>query len=273
MALAKTSRKVPSSSNAGNEIRAQDVGLAVALGIGSLAVFRRPRVAILATGDELTDSMKGGKGKVRNSHVPILARLSEGCGCSVLSLGIAPDVPEEILSRIEDGLDQCDLVLTTGGTSVGTLDLAEDVVASLKPSVLFHGIRMDRGRVAGAAVVKRKPIVMMPGPIQGAVNAFLLLGLPMIRKISGRTDEELLVRARLGGNWEARRRFPNFTKVIYVRLSFGGPGPVAVPLTGETESMTTLTKSNAFVVVPEGTTSLKAGEEVDALLLPGFSFA
>jgi molybdenum cofactor synthesis domain-containing protein len=257
----------------GRPIRTQDIGLLVSLGIKAVAVFRKPRVAILATGSELTDAVKPTKGKVRNSHVPIFARLAEQCGCSVLNLGIAPDLPSEILAKVQRGLKEADVVLTTGGTSIGKLDLAGDVIGSLKPDVMFHGIRMDRGRVAGVAVVRSKPILMMPGPIQGAMNVFVLFALPIIRKLSGSSASELVVQARLAGNWEARKRFPNFTKVLYARLTHSRAGLLAEPLLAETESMTILTKSDAFVIVPEEKTRMAAGETVEALLLPGFSFS
>jgi molybdenum cofactor synthesis domain-containing protein len=256
----------------GRPVRAQEVGLTVSIGIGAIEVFRRPRVAILATGSELTESQTDVGARVRNSHTHVFMRLAEESGCIALSLGIAPDVRKEITSRIEKGLADADVVFTTGGTSVGRMDLLDEVVQGLRPAAMFHGIRMDRGRVTGVAVVRGKPVVMMPGPAQGAMNAFVLFGLPILRKLSGRVGGDIMVRAKLKTRWEARKRFPAFTKVVYVRLERGPKGPVAEPVAGETESMTILTKSNAFLVLPERTTALKAGSEVDALLMPGFSF-
>jgi molybdopterin molybdotransferase/putative molybdopterin biosynthesis protein len=127
--------------------------------------------------------------------------------------------------------------------------------------------------VAGVAVVKGKGIVMMPGPMQGAMNAFLLLGLPMLQKMSGRRAYTVTVKAKLTRRWEARKRFPNFTKVVYLRLFQLPSGTSAEPLLGETESISLLAESNAYVVVPEEVTAIEAGREVDAHLLPGFSFA
>lgn len=210
---------------------------------------------------------------VRNSHTSVFMRLLEESGCVPLNLGISPDARREILAKVQRGLKEADMLLTMGGTSVGRRDLVGETIASLRPRAMFHGIRMDRGRVTGVAVVGQKPVLMMPGPIQGAMNAFILSGLPIIRRLSGRSDEEVVVRARLGSRWEARRRFPHFAKVLYVRLSRGEKGPSAEPMVGETESMTILARSNAYVVVPEKTTLLEAGEDVDAVLLPGFSFA
>jgi len=257
----------------GSVIRGQDVGMLVGLGIRRVKVWRRPRVAVLATGNELTNSTSSRTKKTRNSHAPVFLAMAAAVGCDVVDLGIAPDQAGVILSRVSQGVRKADVVLMTGGTSVGKLDLADQVLPRLRPEVLCHGLRMDRGRVAGLAVVRRKGIVMMPGPIQGAMNAFILLGLPMIAKLSGSKAPEILVNARLTKRWEARKKFPDFTKVVYLRVTRTRSGPAAEPLAGETESMSLLTDSNAYAVVPEQTTSLEAGEVIEARLLPGFSFA
>lgn len=258
---------------AGKTFRAQDLGLALSLGETKVEVFRRPVVALLATGNELTDAEGKQKGKVKNSHTLIFMRLVEETGCVPLNLGIAPDERGKILAKVRRGLREADLLLTMGGTSLGKRDLVGEAISSLKPRTMFHGIRMDRGRVAGAAVVGHKPVVMMPGPIQGAMNAFVLSGLPIIRRLSGRGIGDVTIKVVLKSGWEARRRFPHFVKVLYLNVSDSPDGPVAEPVVGETESMTVLTRSNAFAVISEGTTSLGAGDKLDAILLPGFSFA
>lgn len=253
----------------GRRIRAQDVGILLSLGIERIRVFSRPRVALLATGSELTDSPREGA-RVRNSHVPIVQRMLKSMGCQTLYLGIAPDRKPSILSKVKEGLGRADMVMTTGGTSVGRLDLAGDVVASLNPSALFHGIRMDRGRVAGVGVVEGKAIVMLPGPVQGAMNAVVLLGLPLIQRLSGSKEVGFRVPARLANNWAARKRFPNFTKVVYVKLALRRGAYSAEPINAETESMSLLTRSDGFVIVPEKVTKLRVGAQVLAMLLPGF---
>ena len=258
----------------GETIRAQEVGLALTIGVRRIRVFKKPTVAILATGNELVDSsVRVRKTGMKNSHAPVFVRLIRQLGCEPLSLGIAPDDRRMIRAGIGKGLAKADLVLTTGGTSMGMLDLVGGVVASFGPRKMFHGVKMDRGRVTGVALVGHKPIVMMPGPIQGATNAFLLFGVPIMRKLSGVVGGEALVRAKLTTPWAARARFPNFTKVAYVSVSRGTDGAKAEIVTGESESMSLLTRANGFVVVPEETVSLPEGSEVNVLLLPGFSFA
>jgi molybdopterin molybdotransferase/putative molybdopterin biosynthesis protein len=131
---------------------------------------------------------------------------------------------------------------------------------------------MDRGRVAGVAAVRGKPIVMLPGPVQGAMNAFLLLALPLILRMTSGSNSSAFVRARLSTGWKARKKFQDFTKVLYVRLQRKGDGLLARPIVGDTESISVLTDSNGFVVVPERVRELQAGEEVSVRLLPGFSY-
>jgi len=257
----------------GELIRAQDVGMLVGVAISRVKVWSRPKVAVLATGSELTNSMSPAGIKTRNSHAPVFMSLVEALGCDAVDLGIAPDKVSAIRTKIVQGLKHADIVMMTGGTSVGRADLADKVVSKLRPRVLCHGIRMDRGRVSGLAVVKGKGIVMMPGPIQGAMNAFILLGLPMIEKLSGRKETKMTVRAKLTRRWEARKKFPNFTKVVYLKTFQSRSGVAAAPLAGETESMSLLTDSNAYTIIPEDVTAIEAGREIDVHLLPGFSFS
>ncbi len=131
---------------------------------------------------------------------------------------------------------------------------------------------MDRGRVAGIGAVNMKPVVMLPGPVQGAMNAFLLLALPLLSRMMGRAESKSYISAHLSRDWIARNKFRDFTKVLYVRLEREGGEYGASPIVGETESISVLTDSNGFVVVPEQITQLHRGENVMVRLLPGFSY-
>jgi molybdopterin molybdotransferase len=252
----------------GRRIRAQDVGRCLSVGMVRTRVYAKPKVSILATGSELTDSAPK-KGQIRNSHSSIFHELVKVLGCEPIDEGIAEDAPSQVLGKLRRAQRRSDFVLTLGGTSVGKRDVVGEAVSRLHPEVIYHGVRMDRGRVAGFAVVKGKPILMMPGPIQGAMNAFLLFGVPTIDLLTGATGSLLSISARMKGGWNARERFSGFTKVLYVRLQ----GEVAEPIVGDTESMSVLTRANGFVVVPEKVTKIQAGEKVEVKLMPGFSFA
>jgi molybdopterin molybdotransferase len=257
----------------GTVVRAQHIGLMRGLGIDRVGVRERPRVAVLATGSELTDAAKPGAGKVRDSHSPFFLSLLGQLGCVPVGLGIVEDDPSLVSRAIRRGLARADFVLTLGGTSAGRADVVEKALATLKPEVLIHGIRMDRGRVSGVSVVGGKPVLMMPGPIQGAMNAFVLFAVPIIGWLTG-AGEGIATElpCRLGGGWEARRRFPDFTKVLYVKLREGSR-TVADPLQGETESFKILAEADGYVIVPEDVTNMVKGDPVLVRLLPGFSFA
>jgi molybdenum cofactor synthesis domain-containing protein len=257
--------------SAGQAIRAQDVGLLLNLRYSSVRVWRRPTVSVIATGSELTDSEKPPKGQVRNSHTPVFLSLCEAQGCRALNGGVVPDEVVRVRRAISRALAKSDFVITLGGTSVGRHDVVGEALGSLRPSFMAHGLKMDRGRVAGLAMVGGKPVLMAPGPIQGAMNAFILLGIPIIRYLAGTKRRELLVQCTLGQDWIARRRFANFQKVLYVKL-VPGEETIAEPLLGETESMKVLAQADGFVWVPEEVDQITKGSKVTVRLIPGFSF-
>jgi molybdenum cofactor synthesis domain-containing protein len=254
-----------------SRIRAQDVGLLLTLGLDKVEAVGIPTVAILATGSELYNLGEDVPGKVLNAHGPLFADMARAAACSPVDMGVLPDDMKVLSKGIRDALNKADLVLTLGGTSVGRRDLVPEVVKGFSPEVFYHGLRMDRGRVAGVAVVGGKPLVMLPGPVQGAMNAYFLLGVPIIDRLRGGGSSILRFKAKMSKPWKARRRFQNFTKVAYVRLDEKGLN--AEPLEGETESIAILTKASGFVVVPEEVTEMSRGDPVDVNLLPGFSYA
>lgn len=257
---------------AGRVVRAQDVGELISTGHRTVKVWKKPKVSVLATGSELVEEGKPKKGKVVNSHSPVFLRLCEAFGCTPLDLGIAKDDSAEISGKLRHALAKSDLVLTLGGTSVGERDLVAAAVKAMRPDVLVHRVKMDRGRVAGIAVVGGKPLVMMPGPIQGAMNAFLLLAVPMIDVLSGTEERQSEVLCTFRGEWKARSRYADYRKVVYVRLE-RGTEMTASPLLAETESMKILAEADGCIVVPENVTRIASGERVAVRLVPGFSFA
>ena len=255
----------------GHTFRAQDVGLVVALGFTKLKVWRKPRVSVIATGSELTAASRPLEGKVRESHSPIFLRLLEGSGCIPVDMGIVGDDPRALAMILRKALRTSDFVLTLGGTSAGKRDFVVEVASSLKPDVIIHGIKLDRGRVTGIARVKGKPVLMLPGPIQAAMNAFLVMGTPIIQALSGNTKVGFELPCRMGADWECRRKFPNFQKVVYVRLDWDNE-VTAGPLSAETESLRLLADADGYVLVPEGVTRINKGSAVRVRLFPGFSY-
>jgi molybdopterin molybdotransferase len=263
--------------NRGNILRGQDVALLAMVGITRVPVYRKPKVAIIPTGDELTDNLnKVKRGKILNTNSHIISKLVQEGGGVPFDLGVTPDNVNMVRKKIRFALEKTDMILTSAGSSVGEYDVVERSIKSLgRPGVLAHGVKLDRGRVAGVGVLKGKPIIILPGPIQGAVNAFIVFAQPLLQYLSGLPEfNGLRIVGILTGKWEARRRFRNFTKIAYVHSWLTEEGNVmATPITGETAVMTVLTRANGYLLLPEKTTSIEAGEKVFINVLPGISYA
>lgn len=261
----------------GRILRPQDIGLLDSLYITKINVLRRPRVAIISTGSELTSNKKYVKsGKVLENHSRIISKLVEELGGIPFRMGIVPDDVTKIRNKIEKAISQSmELILTLGGSSVGEHDLVETAIKSMGvPQLFFHGVKLDRGRVTGAAISKGRPIIIMPGPIQGAINAFIIFAYPIIKLLSGQiVGKPITLDARLTQEWNARKRFPNFSKVVYVHLRSKENGEYEADcVPGETETLTTFTRSDGYIIVDEKTTCIKPGEKVKVSLLPGLSY-
>ncbi|MGB7559493.1 MAG: molybdopterin molybdotransferase MoeA [Nitrososphaeraceae archaeon] len=261
----------------GRILRPQDIGLLDSLYITKINVLKRPRVAIISTGSELTNKKKYVKsGKVLENHSGIISKLVEELGGIPFRMGIVPDDVTKIRNKIEKAISQSmDLILTLGGSSVGEHDLVETAIKSMGvPQIFFHGVKLDRGRVTGAAISMGRPIIIMPGPIQGAINAFIIFAYPIIKLLSGQiVGKPITLDARLTQEWNARKRFPNFSKVVYVHVRSNENGEYEADcVPGETETITTFTRSDGYIIVDEKTTCIKPGEKVKVSLLPGLSY-
>ena len=258
-------------------LRAQDLALVSTLGIRKLEIFKKPRVAIIPTGDELTEDIADIKrGKILNTNSRVISNLIESSGGTPLDLGITPDNIHKIKNKIRLALSESDIILTTGGSSVGLRDLvAESINGIGKPGILVHGVKLDRGRVTGLAALHSRPVIILPGPIQGAVNAFIVFAQPLIRFMLGMHPfNKPFILAKLTEDWNARKKFQNFTKIVYVKLSSSASGEFhAKPITGETTDITVLTGSNGFFLVPERSTMLKKGQKIKINIFPGLSFS
>ena len=261
----------------GKIFRPQDIGLLALLEVSKVKVFPKPKVAIIATGSELTSQLDNVKSrKIPDTHSHIISSMVEELGGLAFRMGIIPDDISKIRNKIETAiLSSMDLILTLGGSSVGKYDLVESAIKSVSsPAVLLHGVKLDRGRVTGLAIINSKPIIIMPGPIQGALNAFMIFGRPILKLLSGQTKRRpLTIPSTFTGEWYARKKFFDFTKIIYVKLINKQSGEfIAKPVIGETESMTILTRSNGYIIADEKTTHIRRGEKVKVHLLPGLSY-
>jgi len=262
----------------GQLIRAQEMAFLASLKISKIPVFKKPIVAVIPTGTELTDEIKENKRnkgqKIINTNSHVISCIIDEIGGIPLDFGVTPDKTEILKKKIKIALKKSDIILTIGGSSVGEQDIVETVINSLgTPGVIVHGVKLDRGRVSGLAVINNKPIIILPGPIQGALNAFIVFVRPLIRVFSGLPmKNDLTILATLTENWHSRKKFFDFKKIAYVKVTKYGDKFLATPVVGETQSISLLIKSNGYIVVPEEITNIDKGEKIEVNLLPGFSY-
>ncbi len=174
----------------GHRIRPADVGALSGIGLSTVWVVRRPRVAVIATGDEIVPpDVTPGPGQVRNVNQYALRALITAAGAVPVDLGVLPDREAVIAAAMRRGLRTADAVLISGGSSVGTKDLTPAVVAKMPSArVLVHGIRIKPGKPTLIARAAGKPVIGLPGNPTSALVIFEVFAVPLIRRLAGEPD-------------------------------------------------------------------------------------
>jgi molybdenum cofactor synthesis domain-containing protein len=250
----------------GRKLKPPDLGLLVALGRGTVNVVQKPKVGVLSTGNELLDVSPGETAKIADVNRPVLMAMVEESGGMPLDLGIARDDTEQISRKLKQGLASTDLVLVTAGTSVGKGDLVPDVIDELgKPGMLVHGIAMRPSLPTGLAVVDGKPVISLPGLPVSAMLAFSTFAQPLIlRMLETEPDPQPKVKAR------TTKRIvgvPGFRTFIRVQVRESDGKLIVEPLRAPGSSiLTTLTRANGIVVVPENVEGFDEGAEIEVQL-------
>ena len=252
----------------------QHIALAAACGHAIVAVFRRPRVAILTTGDELVPvSSAPGPGTIRNSNALMLAALVAQAGGEPWILPTAADNDRALDKAFREAFT-ADMVLVTGGVSAGKFDLVEPALARLGARFHFTGVRIQPGKPLVFAEVKhssktRKKLFGLPGnPISSAAT-FLLFGSRILGALGGNADAgPRFALARLAKDVKGK---PDLTRFVPSFCDFNPsvsefPVVKTVPSQGSGD-LTSFSRSNCFLVVPEGTDRLKSGSTVRVLLI------
>jgi len=250
---------------AGRRLRAQEIGLAASLGLADLIVFRRLRVAVFSTGDELREpgaTLPDGAIYDANRHV--IAALLRGLGCAVSDLGIQPDRPAAIRDALADAATGHDLVITSGGMSTGDEDHVKAAVEAL--GVLhFWRLAIKPGRPVALGQIGRVPFMGLPGNPVAVMVTFLTLARPLILRLAGAAEimpRSWRVRAGFDYRKKAERR-----EYIRARLeSDGAGGWIARKFPRDGAGiLTSMVESDGLVVLGEDLTRLEAGGEVDFL--------
>lgn len=267
---------------AGTRLAAQQIAVAAACGYASVPVFARPRVAILTTGDELVPvEAAPGPAQIRNSNAPMLAALVSTAGGKPVILPKAADEADALDSAIERAAG-ADLLIVSGGVSAGKFDLVEEALARAGAEFHFTGARIQPGKPVVFGELPREnnggeatgesrriqPFFGLPGnPISSAAT-FLLFVAPTLAALAGAV--ELGPRFGLARLARDCKGNPNLTRFIPAHCTFGGKAGelaqvAAIPTQGSGD-LAAFSRSNCFLVVPEGVEKLLAGDVVRILL-------
>lgn len=254
----------------GTELHPGHIGLLASVGCAEVRVFRRPRVAVLASGDELVDVdrfdevLADGGAKIVTSNSYSLEAAVRQAGATPVALGTVGDDPVALRERLENC--DCDLLLTTGGVSVGAFDFTRGVLAELGVTLRFWRVRIRPGAPVGFGMLHGTPWLGLPGNPVSTLVTFELFARPAIRKMMGHV---LLFRRPMRVRLlEAVTITAPLVHFLRADVRAGEDGFVA-RLTGPQGSglLSSMARANALLVIPPERARLEAGEVVDALLL------
>ena len=256
--------------DAGTVLGPRHLGLLASVGRTEITAAPRPRVVIMSTGAELRDPGQPlSHDSIYDGNSWMLAAATRAAGAIPYRVGVVGDDPSAFMDALQDQLVRADIVVTSGGVSMGDYDVVKEALAPLG-SVWFGPVAMQPGKPQGFGIVgeDRTPIITLPGNPVSAYISFELFVLPALRKMMGkRPFSRDTTRARLThgvSSPEGRRQF--------LRGSYetGRGGPVVEPVGGAGSHLVgDLAQANCLIVVPEDVTSVAAGEQVQVLLLDG----
>lgn len=255
----------------GRRLRPQDVGVMAGLGITQVHVHRSPVVAILSTGDELVPpDQQPGPGQIRDINSTTLAALVEESGGIARQLGIINDDFDNMFTTCRDALHDADMVLLSGGSSVGQRDFTLQVLEQLEDSeLLAHGVAIRPGKPTILANVGNKALFGLPGHVASAMVVYYLFVRPLLRRFSGMTTDLglLPIQAVTGEQIPSAIGREEYVRVQLIRKNDGAP-PVALPIYGKSGLLTPLVKADGLLVIDRDSEGLDQGAQSQVLLFP-----
>ena len=244
--------------SSGKQIQPQDISLASSVGVGELIVYKKIKVGVFFTGDELVEpGTPLSSGKIYNSNRYALVALLRQVGCEVINLGNIKDKFSATCEALETLESQCDLIMTTGGVSVGEEDHVKPAVESLGEINLWK-IRMKPGKPLAYGKVKQTPFIGLPGNPVSSFVTFCIFSLPFIKKMQGNNNYQSKI-IKVKANFECKRAKPR-REYARARIDYSESTPVATlyPKQGS-DVMSSIVWADGLVEIPENRT-FEAGE-------------
>ena len=245
--------------SAGRVLNISDLGSLAVLGMTSVRAAVKPLVGILSTGDELIEIGERPKsGQVRDVNSLTLALAVEEAGARVKRYGIVKDEEDVLKTKVKQAIEECDMVLISGGSSMGEKDVTEQIIESFGTLVL-HGIRMKPGKPTIIGSVSGKPMIGVPGNPVSAYFVTRVFVRKILQKMMGAAAQELFVEAELTGDVKDNKKRSQFD---FVKLSEKDWKTYAEPVKTQSGMMTSMAGCDAFFVTPPANGGRKNGEIV-----------
>ncbi len=253
----------------GRVLRPQELGLLAGLGITEVEVFKPLTVAIISTGDEIIDYRDPLQpGKIRNINSIVLGSHVLRCGAQVRDYGIVSDDESSFFATVEKAVAQTDLVLFSGGSSVGMRDLGGQAIERIgNPGILVHGVSLKPGKPVIIGLCNNTPVFGLPGHPVSAMVCFDFFVKPAIDILSGKSpaepDIQASVKARLKRNINSAA---GRLDVIRVELKYESDGLQAIPILGKSGAISTLSKAHGYFLIAEDCQGVNIDDPVEVYL-------
>ena len=253
----------------GCRIGAPEVGILASCGVENVTVVKKPVVTVVTTGDEIVSpGVASQPGQIRDVNSFTLSALAETAGCEVRPALRVPDSQERLLSVLKEAVRESDVVLISGGSSVGDRDFTTSAVQVLPGSkILFHGVALKPGKPTLMAMVGETVVFGIPGNTVAAMTVFAEIVAPALSVLQGHLQEppRFVIQAKLGVSLypEAER-----DAIFRVHLEQRGDIVVAWPLSAKSGLITVMTKAHGSVYAKAGQREMPAGATVEVQILP-----
>ena len=254
----------------GQRLRPQDIGACAGIGVTELAVYERPLVSIISTGDEIVPAdVSPETGRVRDINSYVISGMVSESGGIPIKKGIFRDEYKVLRDAIETAMTDSEAIVLSGGTSVGTKDMVARIINDIgSPGVLFHGVSLKPGKPMIGGVIKGIPVFGLPGHPAAVSICFELFIRPVLHILSGLKEKwpqysTRTVRARISKNISSSQGREEHVRVMLEERE----GELwAVPVLGKSGLITTLVRADGTIVIPLHTNGIVAGELVDVRL-------
>lgn len=250
----------------GRVLSSQDIGALAAIGMTKVPVVRRVKVGVLSTGDELVAaSEEPAAGQMRDANGPMLCAMLERFGAECVSFGICPDDMAELEKRVRQALSECDMLIMSGGSSVGEKDAGVKVIEAVG-EIMLHGVAMKPGKPTILGKAEEKPVLGLPGHPVAAYFTARIFALALIARLEGRNLQRRSVSAKLSESVNADNGREQYAGV---KLEERADGLYAVPVRTKSGLITNLAGADGYFCIGRNCEGLPAEAEVNVTMCIG----